>query len=319
MTAADADWLDLRVPVDDAAKQQSLHLLDHAVRVLTPASADAAPASADAAPTDALSPGAAPPDGDHEPLLVIDIGAGTGNSARWFDDRLRERMPGRELDWVFIDADQASLDQAVRTMPKASAICAQISELPALTADLLNTAEAGTAGSPASGNGESGAPRLLLTCSAVLDVLTRSDLETISDTLVRFRGIGLFLLSITGGWTLDPPHQHDTILNDAFTAHQHRDGRLGCDAPEALARLAADREATITSGQSPWLLHAPHDHEFLTRFLSERIDAAIGASPHLAQTGRDWLSARCSRLRTGLSVRVDHADLLIDASGTHRP
>ncbi|WP_209371882.1 hypothetical protein [Brevibacterium renqingii] len=295
MTAAEPDWLDLRLTVDDAARQQSLPLLDRAVAALGPE--------------------------DDKPLLVIDIGAGTGNSARWFDVRLRERLPGRELTWVLFDADRASLDLAGRSLPQARTVCGPISALPdiargLLTVDLHRTAadRAGAAAEPV----RQKRPDLLLTCSALLDVLTSADLDAIVRTLDELAGIGLFLLSITGGWSLDPAHQHDALLDAAFTAHQHRVGRLGCDAPDELMALARARGAEVMSGSSPWRLQAPEDREFLARFLTERIEAAVDEDPELAETGKQWCADRLRQLDARLDVTVGHRDVLIDASRTSR-
>src|SRR5699024_10822004 len=93
MTAAH-DWLDLRVPYDDAARQHSLSLLNQLGPALR-----------------------SPTVGQLQPVAVIDIGAGTGNSACWFRQHLPDLLPGLSLRWVLIDTDQAALDTAVATLP----------------------------------------------------------------------------------------------------------------------------------------------------------------------------------------------------------
>ncbi len=282
MTAAESDWLDLRRPVDDAARRESLHLLDHAVARLS-----------------------AETESNTKSLLAVDIGAGTGNSALWFDTALRTRLPDWEINWILLDSDQASLDLAATALPHARTICAPIAAFPTLSAELLSASEF---------HGS----QLLLTCSALLDVLTETDLIAVIRSLKDHDGLGLFLLSIVDGWELDPVHPYDAVIDAAFTAHQHRDGRLGHHAPERLMRLARRHGLTAVEGPSPWRLAAPADRTFLSRFLSERLDAALDEDPALATAARDWWSQRQAQLDSGLSVRVDHLDVLIDSVGRAR-
>lgn len=277
MTAAEPDWLDLRRSVDDAARQESLHLLDDAVA--------------------RLRYGA---ESNTKSLLAIDIGAGTGNSALWFDAALRARLPDWQINWILLDSDQASLDLAATALPDARTICAPISALPTLSAELLSASD--FQGS-----------QLLLTCSALFDVLTEADLTAVIRTLTDHDGLGLFLLSIVGGWELDPSHPHDAAIDAAFTAHQHRDGRLGHHAPEHLMSVARRHGLTAFEGPSPWRLSVPEDRTFLNRFLSERLEAAVEEDPALAAAAQDWWSQRLAQLDSGLRVRVDHLDVLIDA------
>ncbi|MGM0698691.1 MAG: hypothetical protein ACQEVD_07575 [Actinomycetota bacterium] len=282
MTAAEPGWLELRRPIDDAARQESLHLLDHAVARL----------SAETEP-------------DTKSLLAIDIGAGTGNSALWFDTALRTRLPDWEINWILLDSDQASLDLAATALPHARTICTPIVALPTVSAELLSASEF---------HGS----QMLLTCSALLDVLTETDLIAVVRTLKDHDGLGLFLLSIVGGWELDPVHPHDAAVDAAFTSHQHRDGRLGHHAPERLMNLARRHGLTAVKGPSPWHLTAPADRTFLARFLSERLDAACEEDPALAAAARDWWTQRQAQLDSGLIVRVDHLDVLIDPTGRAR-
>src|SRR5699024_9390991 len=113
--------------------------------------------------------------------------------------------------------------------------------------------------------------RLLVTGSAVLDVLTTCDLQAIIATLVQHGGLGLFLLSVTGQWQLSPADCDDAKINDAFCKHQRRNGKLGPIAPEVLSQLAVEADAEVTTAPAAWQLNAPHDQAFIERFLTERI------------------------------------------------
>lgn len=263
MIAAEPDWLDLRAPFDDAARQYALPLLDKAANALSA--------------------------GPERPLVVIDIGAGTGNSMRWFDHHLRERLPGRSLHRVLVDADEAALDIAAQRFgTTVRTVAAPIASLPDVAAQALAEASL-EARQP--GN-------LLITGSALLDVLTRDDLVAIAETLRRFSGIGLFLLSISGQWRLSPPHPDDGVLDEAFGRHQRRQSRLGMQAAAALEEVALRIGSQVESSSSPWHLEAPRDAEFLTRFLTERVDAAIEADPSLAAIGQGWLAERLNDAKT---------------------
>src|SRR5699024_11649649 len=101
-----------------------------------------------------------------------------------------------------------------------------ISQLPSIANDLLASAPG----------------RLLITGSAVLDVLTSHDLQAIVDTLVQHRGLGLFLLSITGQWQLTPADCDDEKINNAFCWPQRRQGKLSPIAQEVLYQLAQEAD-----------------------------------------------------------------------------
>lgn len=303
MIAAEPDWLDLRVAFDDAARQHALPLLDKTARALR---ADSERPLVDS----------------ERPLVVIDLGAGTGNSMRFFDRQLVQRLPERPLHWVLVDADESALEIAAGRFGAAvRTIAAPISSLPDIAAEVLEevltdvgkakpvgAARIQPAASPDSCD-------LLITGSALLDVLTHDDLVSIADTLQRFSGIGLFLLSISGQWHLTPPHPDDGVLDEAFGRHQRRESRLGTHAATELETVARSAGARVETSASPWHLEAPRDAEFLTRFLTERVDAAIEEDPALQAKGKAWLEDRLAQAE--LSVVVDHTDVLIDATG-HR-
>lgn len=294
MTAADHDWLDLRAPYDGAAREHSLDLVAEAVA--------------------ALRGEPERPDGD-EPLTVIDIGAGTGNSARWFDRALRPRLGGRPIRWVLLDADQASLDAASRQMPEAVTVTAPITELPRIAAEHLAPVTASGDRPPSAGTAPG---RLLISCSAVLDVLTAEDVDAVVDTLVRFSGVGLFLLSITESWPFDPPDRRDVLIEHAFSAHQARDGRLGDTGGAVMAAAAQRAGARVVTGASPWELESPADGAFLTRFLRERVDAVIEEDPELRPVAEAWLGDRLVQAGAGMRATVDHLDVLVDARDRDR-
>lgn len=276
MIGAAQDWLEARVPLDDAARRQSLPLLDHAAQALL-----------DADPT------------GQAPLTVVDLGAGTGKSAAWFRHHLTPRLPDRHIRWLLVDAHEPSLEIASQHVADADTMVTHLSDLPTALGDYLPV-------HPAPGT-------LLLTCSAVVDVLTQDDVEAILKTLTTYQGLGLFLLSITADWHLEPADPRDNGLAQAFAEHQRQDGKLGAEGGQTMLRAARDHGVRATHGNSPWHLISPRDAEFTRRFLTERVAAAIEASPELEDDALDWLKTRNQQAADHLTVTVDHCDVLVDA------
>ncbi|MBD8020625.1 glycosyltransferase family 4 protein [Brevibacterium gallinarum] len=260
------DWLDMRIAYDNTARTASLPLIDAALAAL--------------------------PDGGPG-LRICDIGAGTGNSALWFDAAFGDRGV-TERDWLLIDDNPTALAQAAARIAEAperrAETCrAPIAELPRLLGV--------------------GRPVDLITGSAVLDVLRPADATALIDTLAATGAPGLFLLTITGDWHLDPVHPADAHIAAAFAAHQQREGRLGADAAGHLQTAAEAAGMTVQTTASPWQLNAADDHAFLTRFLTDRITAATEYEPASADLFADWLNDRLAD--ASLTVTVDHRDLLI--------
>lgn len=280
MTGAAPDWLEARAPYDDAARQQSMPLLESAAQTLL----------------ESTDPG--------DTVTVVDLGAGTGKSAAWFRRHLGPLLPDRQLAWHLVDGHAPSLELAGEAVPDAGHLLSVMSDLPAALGEHL----AETSGRPAPGS-------LLLTCSAVLDVLTQVDVDAVLDTLNRYRGLGLFLLSITEHWHLDPADPRDEQLARAFADHQRWGGKLGAHGGQTMAESARQRGIAVGTSESPWQLRAPQDVEFIQRFLAERVDAMLEAEPDLQREAVDWLELRTHQAGgdEGLTVTVDHLDVLLNA------
>src|SRR4051794_14257905 len=164
-------WLALREPADAAARSQEL-----AERLARHLSA---------------------------PLVIHDLGGGSGSMGRW----LSPRLPGPQ-HWVVHDRDPDLLELVGPGME------ARVSDITHLTPGDLAGAD-------------------LVTASALLDLLTADDLGGI---LTACAGIPLLLaLSVTGRVALSPADPLDADIAAAFNAHQRRGGRLGPDAVAAIA------------------------------------------------------------------------------------
>lgn len=224
-------------------------------------------------------------------LVVVDVGAGTGSNQAW----LAPRLPGRQR-WVLVDHDAdllgsegaAGADDRVTTHREV----ATVDDLPSLVPQ----------------HGE-----VVLTCAALLDLLSTEELETLADVVAPTDRPGiaaLFSLSVTGMVTLTPAHPADAAVTAAFDAHQRREGRPGPDGAAAMTRALRRRGAQVETRATDWDLGA-EDGPLLGRYLDDRASVAVEHDADLADLVREWRDEREHQLRAGtLSARVGHLDLL---------
>jgi hypothetical protein len=220
------------------------------------------------------------------PLVVRDLGCGTGSMGRW----LTGRLDGPQ-HWVLHDRDPRllSLAGAAMTGPSTT-VETREGDLTALTAhDLEGTS--------------------LVTASALLDLLTADEVNRLAAACVEAGVPALFTLSVAGKVELDPTEALDAEFEAAFNAHQRRvvDGRrlLGPDAVEAAVAAFEGLGATVTTASSPWRLGA--DQAALTaEWLRGWVDAACEQEPALVTEAPAYLRRRLG----GVNAVVAHTDLL---------
>ncbi|WP_344809036.1 hypothetical protein [Microlunatus ginsengisoli] len=219
-------------------------------------------------------------------VRLIDVGAGSGANQRWLAPRLP--VPQR---WVHLDHDPAILMHTHDVGPTDFVVGGIDALAGLLDADATAT---------------------VITCAAVLDVLTRTDLDALAGLIRTYDVPSLFSLSVTGELVLDPPEVSDERLLAAFNAHQRRDGRAGPDAPDLLTGWCRIAGVGVVAVETPWLLDAGADPGFVGRFLTERVAASVEQEPRLADAATAWTRARSAQLAAGnLRVRVGHRDLLL--------
>ena len=240
-------------------------------------------------------------------LVVVDVGAGTGSNQAW----LAPRLPGRQR-WVLVDhdADLLGVGSAAEADDRVT------TDRAVATVDDLHSLV------PQDG-------AVLLTCAALLDLLSAVEIETLADVVApsgRPGAAALLSLSVTGEVSLEPAHPADAAVAAAFDAHQRREGRPGPDAAEAMARALRRRGAHVELRATDWVLGA-EDGPLLTRYLDDRGSVAVEHDPDLAPLVREWLDERARQLQDGvLRARVGHLDLLSlpaagvdDAAGAAAP
>lgn len=284
-----ASWLAIRREADARARSLALPLVDRlAVH---------------------LSGGRA---GDSGAVTVVDLGSGTGANAAWLAPRLQESLDSRRQHWVLVDHDAgllAALDLGRGGRGEHAGIgiatCTRVVGTVTGLGDIV-----------------AGLPRpVVVTCSALLDLLSPADLDTLAGHVTSLADAALLSLSVTGDVRFDPGHPDDAVLQSAFDRHQQRasratGGSLAGPVAAELAAAALERRGwQVHRTPTPWVLGSEHA-PLLHRWSSERVDAALEV---LAQEGEDcaaaavrrWWGRRAGQIEDGLlSVRVDHLDLL---------
>lgn len=221
-------------------------------------------------------------------LVLVDLGAGSGANRRY----LAPRLPMQQR-WICVDHDPTHLENGHHQ--GAQTVLARVADVgPVLT----------------------GLPRepddhLVVTCSALLDLLTDQDLVAVADAVTRHDASALLSLSVTGEVSWSPADVDDDLVRDAFEAHQRRDGRLGSSAPDRLVDLLRRRGRQVRSTRTDWVLDE-REPALLSRFLDERVDAALEQLPQESDRLICWRERRHRQLAAGgLGVVVGHVDLVV--------
>ena len=216
MSVVSPEWLDLREPADAAAR-----------------SAELADALAEHLPAG--------------PLVIHDLGGGSGSMGRW----LAPRLPGPQ-HWVVHDRDETLLELAVAHPPPGATVEARASDI--TQADLTGAD--------------------LVVASALLDILTADELAAVLDA-ARGRPM-LFALTVVGRVMLTPADPLDAAMTAAFNDHQRRRR----PARPGRRRGAVDAAGGIVR-PSPWRLGAD-DAGLIAEWLDGWVAAALEQEPALA-------------------------------------
>lgn len=264
LQAVSADWLALRGPADAAARSAALAT----------------------AAAGLVAPG---------PVVVHDLGSGTGAMLRWLAPRLRGPQ-----SWVLHDRDGVILAQRPRTRVtdasgRAVSTTTSVEPLAELAAAALRGAS-------------------LVTASALLDVITLDEAAAIVVACQYAGAPALFALTVNGAVALEPADPLDEALQRAFNDHQRGAGSrrrlLGPDAVEIVDALftAIGWEARVVP--TPWRLGAEAS-ELIAAWLAGWVGAAIEQQPELAGPADAYLRTRHAQLAAGaLRVEIGHEDLI---------
>lgn len=227
-----------------------------------------------------------------DPMVVHDLGSGTGSMRRW----LAPRLPWPQ-QWVQHDRDVrlAAVGQDGGLAEQGRPITCDC-ELADLTADHLAGAE-------------------LITCSALLDVLTTTAADRLVTVAAGVRVPLLLTLTVVGRVRLNPADPLDQALGTAFDDHQRRltqAGRLlGPDAVPYVSARLSELGASVRIEPSPWRLGSG-SAALAATWLEGWLAAAVEQDPTLTGAAERYRARRHAQLDAGaLEVTVGHSDLLV--------
>ncbi|WP_214370445.1 class I SAM-dependent methyltransferase [Pseudonocardia sp. H11422] len=239
------------------------------------------------------------------PVVIRDLGCGTGSMGRW----LAGRLPGPQR-WILHDRDPGLLARAGAGMPAVAADGAPVTAQ-AQEGDVTDLRAAEIAGTS------------LVTASALLDLLTSEELDGLVIACVEAGCAALLTLTVIGRVEITPSDPLDGDFTAAFDAHQRRctGGRrlLGPDAGPAAVDAFAERGAAVETRPSPWRLGAGGAEgagraggaELAEEWLRGWIGAACEQQPDLERYAGAYLRRRLDACTAGeLRVVVGHVDVL---------
>ena len=234
---------------------------------------------------------------DEGVAVIHDLGCGTGSMARW----LAVQLEGPQ-HWVMVDRHPDLLAVAATSAPDRAADGAPVTVETRLR-DLTLLAPEDLAGST------------LLTASALLDMMTRAELDRFVALCARAGCPALVLLSVTGQVDLEPRDPFDDRVADAFNAHQRRvvDGRplLGTGAVGAAVEGFERLGAEVLVRPSPWRL-GPGERDLQAQWFTGWLGAACEQDAGLTVEAGPYARRRLGEAAAGgLSVTVHHQDLLV--------
>jgi hypothetical protein len=199
--------------------------------------------------------------------------------------------------WILHDRDPYLLHFAAVASPRTAADGSRVTvetrrgDVARITADALRGAS-------------------LVTASALLDVLTREEIDALAAACAGAGCPALLTLSVAGRVEMTPSHPLDSEIAQAFNDHQRRDGLLGPDAVTAAAEAFSEHGATVRLHPSPWRL-GPEQAALTEQWLRGWVGAAVEQRPDLRARADAYLAERLADCAAGrLRVTVHHTDLL---------
>ena len=230
-------------------------------------------------------------------LVIHDLGCGTGSMGRW----LAPLLPGPQ-HWILHDRDEDLLDVAAAEPPGPAVDGASVS-VETRPSDVTQLRSSDLADAS------------VVTASALLDLMTRDELDGLIDLCANAKSPVFLSLSVVGRVDLFPADPLDSRVSAAFDAHQRRmteRGRLlGPDAAAAAVEGFRQRGAEVLVRPTPWLLSAA-EADLAAEWFIGWIGAAREQSVDLASETGPYQRRRLAEARAGgLAVTVGHADLLV--------
>lgn len=244
-----AEWLALREPVDLAARDAGLL----------------------ARATDCAGDGA----------IVLDLGSGTGSTARAFSADMCATWR-----WRFLDGDAGLLAKACTLHPNAESVVMNLRDLADLPLDGVR----------------------LVTASALLDLMPAAWMSALATRLKQANIPFYAALNYDGVMQWTPAMDSDAAITAAFNAHQQTDKgigpAMGARSGQMSAKILADHGFDVALGQSPWRLGAAQ-----AAMQAELIAGIANAAAEMGNTDATaWAQSRSDAIATAASV-IGHTDI----------
>jgi Methyltransferase domain len=229
--------------------------------------------------------------------LIHDLGSGSGSMGRW----LAPLLPGPQR-WILHDRDPDLLAHAAADARRLAADGAEVT-VETVVSDVTQLDAEDLVGAT------------LVVASALLDLLTREELERLIPACAGAGCPVLFALSVTGHVQLLPPDPLDARIALAFNAHQGRvtlrGDLLGPDAVDAAVGGFRRLGAEVIVQPTPWRLGGS-ESELLVEWFCGWVDAACEQEPTLMPEVESYRRRRLREAAAGaLAVTVGHVDLLV--------
>ena len=282
MSRFSAEWLALREPVDETSRAQSLtqKLVDNL-----------------------------PP---QEPLDIVDVGTGTGANARY----LMDRLPGSQR-WLLVDNDEELLEQVPGQMTawakareyEVHASNDGISIRGPKGTRLLETRKMSLNILEAS----MFAGRMLVTTSALLDLVSNDWLRTFVPRCREANAAVLFALSYDGRIRCEPMETEDFTIRDLVNRHQRSDKGFGAALGPEAVRITEDYLTRlgyrVRREASDWRISPTMGH-LQREIIAGWAEAALAAAPTQAAMIDGWKARRLEHVEQGRSrLIIGHLDL----------
>ncbi|WP_110686979.1 class I SAM-dependent methyltransferase [Salinicola aestuarinus] len=236
-------------------------------------------------------------------VTLVDLGCGSGSNLRY----LAPRLPGAQ-QWRLIDHDAALLERARERCTSLVSADGDPVQVDTCQATLAESIARGFEGVD------------LVSASALFDLLTAGEIDSLAGACVDAGCAVLFALSVDGGIHFHDPlgdsvdDEEDRFIFALYEAHQRRDkgagAALGTDAPRKMRDTFERRGYRVVDAASPWRLDV--DSLPLVEALMEGWRHALHQqAPESGARIERWHAARLERIRLGqVRLSVGHRDLV---------
>lgn len=295
-----ADWLALREPADHRSRAEPLTagIVHHLQERLAVAERSAAPIA-----------------------RILDLGTGSGSNVRYLAPRLLPRQ-----QWCLVDRDVALLRELTKRLSawgldraavvsgdarsfaiRGAGFMWQFETCAANLAKLSDPAAGAVVGAPLF------AGRMLVTASALLDLVSARWLAALVTRCAEQRAAVLFVLTYDGRLSCTPEDPDDELVRTLVNAHQRSTKgfgpALGPDATDYAVRLFAAAGYELACANSDWRL-TPADGELQRQLIDGWADAALERTRRDPERIHGWQRRRLAFVDAGVShLVVGHQDL----------